>query len=82
MSNAIDFLERVGQDAQLRYAGRQALEDALRKSDVVPSLQSAMMDDSQRLALLLGADANVCCVIFPVEDGDAEIRSNPTGKAT
>lgn len=50
MSNVIDFLQRLGQDADLRHAPRTALELALAEAGIDPALE----------ALLGGANTNVC----------------------
>ena len=73
MSNVIDFLERLGKDAQLRHASDGALEQALINAEIDPAVREAiLMHDQRRLEHLLGATTNVCCVIYaPMhEDGD------------
>ena len=72
MSNVIDFLERYGQDADLRHATDEAVADALRNAGIEPALEAAVLDKDQRaLEALLGADTNVCCMIFK-EDEEEE----------
>jgi hypothetical protein len=62
--NVIDFLERFGEDAELRHASREALEEALRSAGIDPALRAAILGKDQRtLEALLGADANVCCTV-------------------
>lgn len=73
MSNIIDFLERMGQDAQLRHAPGSEVERALIKAQIEPALRAIILgEDSRRLETLLGATANVCCGLYPVEPDDAE----------
>lgn len=75
MSNVIDFLERLGKDAQLRHAPDSALEQALINAQIDPAVREAiLLRDQRRLEDLLGANANVCCVIYaPMqEEGDEE----------
>lgn len=75
MSNVIDFLERLGKDAQLRHASDGALEQALINAHIDPAVREAiLLRDQRRLEDLLGANANVCCVIYaPMqEEGDEE----------
>jgi hypothetical protein len=72
VSNVIDFLERFGQDADLRHAGDEAVAEALRNAGIEPALQAAVLDKDQRaLQALLGADTNVCCMVFK-EDEEEE----------
>ena len=72
MSNVIDFLERFGQDADLRHATDEAVAEALRNAGIEPALQAAVLDKDQRaLEALLGADTNVCCMIYK-EDEEEE----------
>lgn len=72
MSNVIDFLERFGQDADLRHATDEALAEALRNAGIEPALQAAVLDKDQRaLESVLGADTNVCCMVFK-EDEEEE----------
>jgi hypothetical protein len=64
MSNVIDLLERLGQDAQLRHASDGELEQALIRAQVDPAVRDAiLMRDQRQLEALLGANANVCCMI-------------------
>ena len=73
MSNVIDFLERLGNDAQLRHASDSALEQALINAQIDPAVREAiLLRDQRRLESLLGATTNVCCVIYaPMhEEGD------------
>ncbi len=69
MANVIEFLERMGTDAQLRYANRDEVTTALADAGVGLSAQAAILDvgNRHRLESLLGADANVCCGLLPVE---------------
>jgi hypothetical protein len=60
MTNVIDFLERLGQDAELR---RAPLESALSQAELTPEVRSALMARDQRsLEALLGT-SNVCCMV-------------------
>lgn len=69
MSNVIDFLEHMGQDAQLRYATTAELEEALKGVGIEPALRSAVLsDESLRLEALLGATPIVCSMVRPSED--------------
>ncbi len=73
MSNVIDFLQRLGQDADLRHAPRTALELALAEAGIDPALREALLGANQRkLESLLGADTNVCAMISPGKKEDDE----------
>ena len=65
MSNVIDLLERLGKDAQLRNASDGELEQEMIRAQIDPAVRNAiLLRDQRRLEELLGADANVCCMIF------------------
>lgn len=70
MSNIIDFLEAVGQDANLRYASTGDMQHVLVNSQLDQDIKQAVLaGDQQRLAVLAGA-RNVCCYLIP-----AQVRS-------
>ncbi len=72
MRNVLDCLEEIGRDAHLRHAGRAELVDVLTRKRVDVFVQKVMMDGSARqLEVVLGAEANVCCLIHvPQADDD------------
>ena len=73
MSNVLDFLERYGQDAQLRYATREMLEEALRGAGIEPAVRAAILGNDQRaLEALVGAVPNVCCTVHKEDDEEEE----------
>lgn len=73
MSNVIDFLQKLGQDADLRHAPRTALEVALAEANIDPALREALLGaDQRKLETLLGADTNVCAMISPGKKEDDE----------
>jgi hypothetical protein len=64
MSNIIDFLEAVGQNANLRYASPEKMQHLLADSQVDDELQGAVLaGDQQRLSELLRAK-NTCCMLM------------------
>jgi hypothetical protein len=78
MSNVIDFLERIGQDADLRYAADNRLEQALANANIEPELRMAIANgDQSKIETLLGAKANVCAIVFPAED-DRVVEERPS----
>lgn len=65
MSNVIDFLEMIGQDARLRHASQEKLKLTLAGTQLDPDLQATILAGDQRqLEALIGA-GNVCCMQFP-----------------
>ena len=66
MTDVIDFLERLGQDATLR---RVSLESALQSAGMSTELRTALANRDQRsLEVLLGV-GNVCCLVnAPMEE--------------
>jgi len=79
MSNIVDFLERVGQDARLRQASQSELELLLTGGQIDPEVGAAIFaKDQSRLDALLG-QGNVCCAQFPgKEDEDEDTEENPS----
>jgi hypothetical protein len=72
MSNIIEFLGQMGQDARLRYATGNELEQALTRAQIEPALRAAVLaGDRRRLEVLLGAAGNRFCGVY-VPDGDEE----------
>jgi hypothetical protein len=75
MSNVIDFLERMGQDAGLRHTSGAQLEEALARAAISPELQAAITaGDQKRIQALLGIQANICSIIFPVDTDEKAAR--------
>jgi hypothetical protein len=55
MSNVIDFLERMGKDAQLRHASRDQLAFALEGTQIEAPMRSAIVaGDASQLQVLMG----------------------------
>jgi hypothetical protein len=74
VSNVINFLEKIGQDAQLRHASTGEIEHALNNAQIDQQLQAAILDrNQQQLEILLGARTNVVCGLgSPAPDDDKE----------
>jgi hypothetical protein len=73
MAQVIDFLERVGEDAQLRYATPAELDEALRSNQIDSVLRAVILRrDREALENLLGASANICCVVHAPDDEEDE----------
>jgi len=73
VSNVVDFLQRAGEDSQLRYAGCGGLEQALAQTNIAAPLREALLKgDSTRLSALLGSRMDMCGVIFAPQDEEPE----------
>ena len=73
MSNVIDFLERFGQDASLRHATGEAVEEALQSAGIDPGVCAAILNKDQgALEALLGANTNVCCLVHKEDEEEEE----------
>jgi hypothetical protein len=83
MVDVIEFLERWGREAQLRYADATELTQALTLAEIDPFVRKAILAADQRhLEFLLGARANVCCLIYSPdekEDEEEEEREDEDG---
>jgi hypothetical protein len=65
MSNVIAFLEMIGQNANLRHASRDQMEQALATAQIAPDMQAAILEhDQEQLQALVGA-SNTCCLLIP-----------------
>jgi hypothetical protein len=72
MSNFMEFLEQMGQDAQLRYATNDELEQALTRAQIEPAARAAVLaGDRRRLEALLGATGNTFCGVYVPDDAES-----------
>jgi len=74
MTDVIEFLERMGRDAQLRHASEAVLEEAMRDAHLSAPARAALMGgDRAALKAVIGAHDNVCCMVnVPLPEGDDE----------
>jgi hypothetical protein len=73
MSNVIDFLEKWGQDSQLRHSTSSELEQALLRAGIEPAERTAILGaDRCTLESLLGARSRVVCAIWAPEEEEEE----------
>ena len=73
MGNVIDFLERLGSDARLRYASGSEVEQALELAQIDAAARAAILAGQRsELEALLGAQANVCCLVRPGDEDDED----------
>lgn len=79
MSNVIGFLEKMGQDAELRHATNDEMKLALTSTQIDPDLKAAILQSDQaKLDVLLGARINIVCSVFPgKEEDDEEEEESP-----
>lgn len=82
MSNVVDFLQRAGEDSQLRYASCSGLEQALAQTNIAPALREALlMGDATRLATLLGSRLDMCGFVFaPQDEEEPEPEDQDSGE--
>ncbi|PWK87775.1 hypothetical protein [Fulvimonas soli] len=72
MSDVIDFLERMGQDAQLRDASPEEMAQAMEEAGLEPAVRSAILDGrAGRLQDLLGQGAHFS-ILMPGEEEEEE----------
>jgi hypothetical protein len=81
VSNLIEFLERIGQDSDLRYAGSEMLEEALREAGIDPALRAAILGKDQRVIEdLIGAQPNICCTVHREDEEEEEPEEEEEGE--
>jgi len=73
MTNVIDFLEKMGQNAQWNHASQEEIQLALASAEITPELQAAIVaGDQLSLQALLGLTP-LCGMYMPgKEDEDTE----------
>jgi hypothetical protein len=77
MADIIEFLERMGRDAQLRHAPDAVLEQAMRAAQLSASARAALMGgDRADLEAVIGGEGNVCCVVYAPEPDGPEQQPN------
>jgi hypothetical protein len=70
--DVIDFLESMGQDAQLRYASSEEIAATLAGQPMDSKLRDALLaKDAQRLGVMLGKEP-FCCYINPAKEDEGE----------
>ncbi|MGH8177643.1 MAG: hypothetical protein ACREV5_15405 [Steroidobacter sp.] len=77
MLSVIDFLERLGGEAQLRYAADGDVEQALIDAQMQPTIRSVILSrDSRLLEALLQTRANLVCLVHSPEDEEEETEDD------
>lgn len=72
MTDIIEFLERVGQDAHLRHGSRDDLERALTAAELAPGLRAAILSRDQSYLEALMQQAPVCGYFFAGKDDEEQ----------
>lgn len=72
MSNVIDFLERMGQDAQMRHASLNDVARVLDAAQIDPELQAAILAKDQLLIESMLGGSKVYCVLMPGKQDEEE----------
>ncbi|OGO81661.1 MAG: hypothetical protein A2203_05640 [Chromatiales bacterium RIFOXYA1_FULL_46_5] len=76
MSKIISLLEKMGQNAEFRYANTDQLATLVADTD--PALLNAVITGDQAgLEKLLGARTNVVCGLHPADQPDEEPQDEP-----
>jgi hypothetical protein len=71
MSKAIDLLEKLGHDSDLRARMHDEVHDALSRSEISSELAAALSTGNQsQLIVLLGAKTNVSCLVLPAKQDE------------
>jgi hypothetical protein len=70
--DVIDFLESMGQDAQLRYASSEEVAATLAGQPMDSKLRDVLLaKDAQGLGVMLGKEP-FCCYINPAKEDEGE----------
>jgi len=78
MSNIISFLERMGQDADLRIAGVAIAETELARTQLADNARIAVLNnDYAALAVMVGAGPVICCGMAPGRKDEEEEEEEP-----
>jgi hypothetical protein len=71
MSVIISLLEKMGQNAALRYANAEQLAELMADTD--PALIEAVIAGDQKgLEGILGARSNIVCAVYPADEPEQE----------
>ncbi|MEO5596969.1 MAG: hypothetical protein ABIQ97_07460 [Lysobacteraceae bacterium] len=82
MSNAMNFLEMLGSDAELRNAPLDVLAGAMQQAHIDAVLEAAIIGQNPTdIEAALGATRSVCCGLLPADD-DEEVRAIATELST
>jgi hypothetical protein len=72
MLSVIDFLEKVGSEAQLRHASQEEMEVALTDADIAaPERLAILAEDAMGLQALL-RQVPLCAIMIPPDEEEGE----------
>jgi hypothetical protein len=78
MLNVISFLEQLGANARIRYAGKAELELVLDDTMIEPVLRAAILsEDLNQIETSLQCKSIICCGVFPGKEKDDESEEEP-----
>lgn len=73
MTDIIDFLEKLGQDSQLRHADSGEIRQALTEAGIDRLAAAAIVaGDESKLAEQLAARSDLCCLVYAPRREDEE----------
>jgi hypothetical protein len=77
MSNVVDFLEKLGSEAQWRHASQEELELALAEADIaMPERSAILAKDASQLQVLMHQPAPFSVLVPPDEEEGEEDEEN------
>lgn len=72
MTDVIEFLQKIGQDAQLRHGAQDDLERALAAAELAPDLNAAILSRDQSGLEALMQHAPICGYLLPGREGEED----------
>ena len=73
VSKVVDLLEKIGQSSRLQALSGEQLAQELSHAGIDPAVQAAIVQQRPRqLEQLLGASANVCCLVHAPQDEEPD----------
>jgi hypothetical protein len=81
LSNIIDLLEKIGQEATLRDATDAELAAALEEAGIDPAAKETLLTrDPNAIAALVGSNPNICCLVYPRPEEEEEDEDGEEGE--
>jgi len=79
VTDIIDFLEKLGQDSQLRHADCGEIQQALNAAGIDPFAAAAIVaGDERKLAERLEMRSDQCCLVYaPARENEEEEEGEP-----
>jgi hypothetical protein len=80
VSNVVDLLERMGRSSRTQTLTGEQLAQELAQAGIEPAVQAAILQQRPRqLEQLIGATANVCCMVHAPQDQEPEEQQPEEG---